>query len=133
MDVVCNIILYALADTASTSQTSSLSLSIPSPNNNNNPPNTSNSNNNNNNRMITSPARGSSDLKIYHAGTSHLNPVKWYEAARWVSAYWRQHNVQRRVDQTPLRFKFYKNDLVYKTHFYLRNELPATIYAFFAK
>jgi len=75
---------------------------------------------------------GNDSLSIYHIGTSHLNPVKWYAIARWVSVYWRQHNVKKRVDQTPLRFRFYKSDLAYKTNYFVRRELPSMLYTAFA-
>jgi hypothetical protein len=46
-------------------------------------------------------------INIYHAGTSQVNPVRWLESARWVSAYWRQHNVKRRVVRNNLKFGDY--------------------------
>lgn len=83
-------------------------------------------------------------LNIYQIGTSKVNPVKWVEVSRWVSAYWRQHNVKRRVDSTPLRFRWYQSKVVipawivtdlfevYRTQFFLRYELPAAIYSLYA-
>jgi len=71
-------------------------------------------------------------INIYHVGTSKVNPVRWQESARWVSTYWRQHNVKRRVDKRPLKFRFYKSHVLYRTQFFLRYEVPATLYKLFA-
>jgi len=71
-------------------------------------------------------------ILIYQVGTSHLNPVRWFEIARWVSTYWRQHNVAKRVDHKPLRFRFYRTAFSYNMNFFLRNELPTALYSTFA-
>lgn len=68
---------------------------------------------------------GKDTLRIFHVGTSQMKPLRWMEGARWVSTYWRQHNVKRRVDHTPLHFRIYKHYGVYRAHFFLRNEIPA--------
>lgn len=72
------------------------------------------------------------NLQIYQVGTSHRNPVRMLEISRWVSAYWRSHNVARRVDHRPLRWKFYTTKTTFDTQFFLRNQLPASIYSAFA-
>lgn len=71
-------------------------------------------------------------FQIYHVGTSHRNPVKMYEIARWISAYWRSHNVAKRVDHRPLRWHFYTTKTGFNTQFFIQNRLPAALYSAFA-
>lgn len=77
---------------------------------------------------------GQNRLQVCHVGTSHINPgknknissefsVRWFEVSRWVCCYWRQHSVKRRVDNTPLYFKFYKSQTMY--------QVPPVLYSFF--
>eukprot|EP01114_Cavostelium_apophysatum_P016610 TRINITY_DN4768_c0_g1_i2.p1 TRINITY_DN4768_c0_g1~~TRINITY_DN4768_c0_g1_i2.p1 ORF type:complete len:1170 (+),score=311.65 TRINITY_DN4768_c0_g1_i2:168-3677(+) len=72
-------------------------------------------------------------LGIYHVGTSFVNPVRWFETSRWVSSYWRQHNLKDRVDQQPVRFRFYKSKTMYDLQFFLKYEVPTGLYSLFAK
>jgi len=70
------------------------------------------------------PALTPEKINIYQVGTSQVNPVRWLESSRWVATYWRQHNVKRRVDKRPLKFRFYKTRAAFRTQFLLRYELP---------
>eukprot|EP01116_Phalansterium_solitarium_P017321 TRINITY_DN4234_c0_g2_i1.p1 TRINITY_DN4234_c0_g2~~TRINITY_DN4234_c0_g2_i1.p1 ORF type:complete len:1163 (+),score=526.57 TRINITY_DN4234_c0_g2_i1:153-3641(+) len=72
-------------------------------------------------------------LEVYHACSSEINPHTWGEGARWVSSYWRSHEVKRRVDHTPLKFTLYKSRTVFRTQFFLRNEVPAKLYSMASK
>ncbi|PRP88456.1 hypothetical protein PROFUN_03173 [Planoprotostelium fungivorum] len=76
---------------------------------------------------------GRRDLTIYHCGTSKLNPIKWLGVVRWASAYWRQHNVEKRIDPTPLRFRMYQSRAVHRGKFFVEKQIPANLYAQYAK
>jgi len=75
---------------------------------------------------------GQNRLQVFHVGTSHINPVRWFEVSRWICCYWRQHSVKRRVDNTPLYFRFYKSETMYQLHYLVKYKIPATAYSAFA-
>jgi len=76
---------------------------------------------------------GQNKLQILHVGTSHVNPVRWYESARWCGVYWRQHNVKRRINPEPLYFRFYKNKQMYEIRNFFSNTIPTKLYSGYAK
>jgi hypothetical protein len=60
------------------------------------------------------------ELELYHVGTSSLNPVRWFEARRWVLTYWNQHNVKRRITKKPINFRMYNTPWEYEFNFFLK-------------
>eukprot|EP01117_Protostelium_nocturnum_P019428 TRINITY_DN8428_c0_g1_i3.p1 TRINITY_DN8428_c0_g1~~TRINITY_DN8428_c0_g1_i3.p1 ORF type:complete len:1163 (-),score=522.34 TRINITY_DN8428_c0_g1_i3:54-3542(-) len=72
-------------------------------------------------------------FSIFQVGTSKANPVQWLDLSTYVSMYWRQHNVEKRINHTPLRFRFYKNQSLYETQFFLKHKLPSTLFSTYAK